>query len=323
MSNLSWSKKLVSAAALAAAALVASEAAFADDVKPMTAPAAQPVPPPPPAPPPTPTAKPDFVTANSKDGFSIQSGDGAFQLKIKGYLQTDDRLFVEDPPSGDGSEVLIRRARPIVEATVYQYYKLRIMPDFGRGRTELQDAYAETLYKFPVNVRVGKFKPPVGLERLQSATALMFPERGLPTNLVPNRDIGLQLQGVLGDGLFEYAAGVFDGTPDGSSVDTDSDDQKEFAGRVFVTPFKSGGAAINQLGFGVAGTVGKERGETAATQVAPYKTSGQVNFFTYLAATLADGMHYRVSPQATYYVGPFGVLAEYVLSSQEVSSGGR
>ena len=46
-----------------------------------------------------------------------------------------------------------------------------------------------------------------------------------------------------------------------------------------------------------------------------------MNFFTYLATTLADGTHYRVAPQALYYVGPFGLLAEYVLSSQEVSSG--
>ena len=34
--------------------------------------------------------------------------------------------------------------------------------------------------------------------------------------------------------------------------------------------------------------------------------------------TFADGAHWRVSPQGYYYTGPFGVLAEYVFSSQRV-----
>ena len=34
--------------------------------------------------------------------------------------------------------------------------------------------------------------------------------------------------------------------------------------------------------------------------------------------TVSDGSHWRASPQGYYYTGPFGVLAEYVFSSQRV-----
>ena len=321
MSNHFRFKKTLAAAALAAAVVSTSGVVVADEVKPGTVPAAKPATPAPAGPPASLPPKPDFVTASADKGFSIQSGDGAFQLKLRAYLQADGRFFLEDPPSGDGTEFLMRRVRPVIEATVYKYYKFRVMPDFAGSNTSLQDAYAETAFNFPINGRIGKFKAPVGLERLQSATALLFPERGLPTNLVPNRDLGVQLQGVLGEGLFEYQAGVFDGTPDGGSVNNDVDDSKEFAGRVWFRPLKSLGATFAELGVGFAGTYGKKSGETTAgnSQVASYRTSGQQNFFSYGATVVADGTQFRLAPQAYWYVGPFGLLTEYVRSSQDVA----
>jgi phosphate-selective porin OprO/OprP len=61
--------------------------------------------------------------------------------------------------------------------------------------------------------------------------------------------------------------------------------------------------------------------------VPSFKTSGQATFFRYLydgtlpGTVLGVGRQYRVSPQAYYYAGPFGLLTEYVLSSQEVKKG--
>ena len=40
-------------------------------------------------------------------------------------------------------------------------------------------------------VTAGKFKVPVGLERLQSANDIRFVERAFPTSLLPNRDLGV------------------------------------------------------------------------------------------------------------------------------------
>jgi phosphate-selective porin OprO/OprP len=70
---------------------------------------------------------------------------------------------------------------------------------------------------------------------------------------------------------------------------------------------------LHQLGFGIAGSAGDQEGA-----IAGLKTVGQTTFFKYSSTTVANGQHNRLSPQAYYYVGPFGVLGEYVISSQEV-----
>jgi phosphate-selective porin OprO/OprP len=262
------------------------------------------------------------VTAG-RDGFSIRSADNAFQLRLRGYVQLDGRFYQDEHLRRGVDTFVIRRARPILEGTVFKIFDFRLMPDFGGGTTVLQDAYVNARFLPVFQVRAGKFKPPVGLERLQSATDILFVERALPTNLVPNRDLGVQLQGDFGGSAgnrVSYALGVFNGVADAGSGDLDSNNGKDTAGRIFFTPVKG-------LGFGIAGSTGNQSGTTAATGLASYKTGGQLTFFSYRAdgtaagTTLADGRRQRLSPQGYWYAGPFGLLAEYVRSSQEVRRG--
>jgi phosphate-selective porin OprO/OprP len=262
------------------------------------------------------------VTAGS-DGFSLRSADGRFQLRARGYFQADGRFF-PDPAGASGTNTLIlRRARPILEATVYQRFDFRLMTDFAEGRAAVFDAYLDARLFPELVLRAGKYKPPVGLERLQSATDLKFAERGLPTNLAPNRDVGLQLSGDLWGGRAAYTLGVFDGVPDVSSSDGDGGDDKDFAARLFFQPFLRGGA-LKGLGFGVGASTGIERGATAAPGLAAYRTPGQQTFFRYRIdgtapnTVVADGARRRLAPQAYFHVGPCGLLAEYTFSSQDV-----
>ena len=81
-----------------------------------------------------------------------------------------------------------------------------------------------------------------------------------------------------------YAAGIFDGAPDGGSVDTDLNDGKDLAGRVFLSPFKKGSSALKDLGFGIAGTTGKQSGPLPA-----YRSGGQISVITILTGITADG----------------------------------
>ncbi len=78
----------------------------------------------------------------------------------------------------------------------------------------LYEAYMQLNYFSRVNLRVGKFKPPVGLERLQSDDDTNFIERGYPTLLVPSRDIGYQFSGDIVKRRVAYQVGVFNGVPD-------------------------------------------------------------------------------------------------------------
>jgi phosphate-selective porin OprO/OprP len=264
------------------------------------------------------------ATASAKDGFSIKSADGKYAVRLKGLLQTDGRFFLSDDAVPTTNTFFLRRARPILEATVGKYLEFRVQPDFGQGSTVLFDAYSDVKVSPGFAVRVGKFKPPVGLERLQSAGDIVFAERALPTNLVPNRDVGLQISGDVSSGVLAWQAGVFNGVPDLGNGDGDVSDAKDFAGRVFVQPFKLGSLA--GLGVGIAGSTGIERGTTAAPALASYRTPGQQTFFRYASSTTtpantvyANGRRSRLAPQAYFYSGPVGLLGEYTLSWQEVT----
>jgi phosphate-selective porin OprO/OprP len=267
------------------------------------------------------------ATASSKDGFSIKSADGKFAVRLKGLVQTDGRFFLSDSAGSATNTFFLRRARPILEATVGKYLEFRLQPDFGQGTTVLFDAYTDVKIAPAFAVRVGKFKPPVDLERLQSASDIVFAERALATNLAPNRDIGLQLSGDVSTGAFTWQAGIFNGVTDLGNGDGDVSDAKDFAGRVFFQPIKLG--TLAGLGFGISGTTGIERGTTAAPQLASYRTPGQQTWFRYTSSTttpasnaFADGTRRRLAPQAYLYTGPLGLHGEYILSWQEVSRAG-
>lgn len=264
------------------------------------------------------------ATASAKDGFSIKSADGKYAVRLKGLVQTDGRFFLSDSAFPVTNNFFIRRARPILEATVGKYLEFRLQPDFGQGTTLLFDAYSDIKISPAFAVRVGKFKPPVDLERYQSASDIVFAERALATNLAPNRDIGLQLSGEISSGVFGWQAGVFNGVPDLGNGDGDVSDAKDFVGRIFLQPFKTG--ALTGLGVGVAGTTGLERGTTAAPALASYRTPGQQTWFRYASSTttpasnvFADGRRARVAPQAYFYTGPLGLHGEYIQSWQTVS----
>jgi phosphate-selective porin OprO/OprP len=157
---------------------------------------------------------------------------------------------------------------------------------------------------------------PFGLERLQSATAILFIERTLASTLAPIRDVGVQLHGELGGGVAAYAVGVFNGAAlDGASADTDLNDGKDVAGRLFLQPFKkSKTKTLAGLGFGIAASTGKQEGVLLPVLRSP----GQLVIFNYVAGVSADGTRTRFTPQASYGIGPFRLIGEYVRSSQDV-----
>jgi phosphate-selective porin OprO and OprP len=270
------------------------------------------------------------VVTAGPTGFSIRSADTNFVLRLRGGAQADARYY--DGGGAANDTFLIRRVRPVFEGTVFKNFDYRVMLDFSTGTSSttandgfLLDAYADA-HAFPwLNLRVGKFKEPVGLERLQSWNNLLFLERGYPTQLVPNRDVGAMVHGDLWESGLQYQLGVFNGTADGGSGDFDAaDGDKDVAARVFAHPFKNLDADwIQGLGVGISGTFG-EHGEAPRGYVSP----GSQRFFSYRTGTgaapnvVADGQVWRVSPQAYYYWGPFGVFAEYVISSQELRQGG-
>jgi len=257
------------------------------------------------------------VTVNDK-GASLKSADGGYEVKIRGLLQGDGRFYGSDVPAGTNDTFLLRTARPIFEGTLGKWVGYRFTPEFAGDSASIVDAYADLKFSPAATVRVGKFTSPVGLERLESSSALSAVERSLASELAPNRDIGAQLQGELAGGTVGYAIGVFNGTVDGrDAVTTNPDDDFEFAGRLFFEPFKNDANFWSGLGFGIGGSVGDTEG-TGNNFLPRYRTPGQLQFFNYLGTVAADGNRTRWSPQGYFYHNGFGLLAEYIESSQDL-----
>jgi phosphate-selective porin OprO and OprP len=255
------------------------------------------------------------------DGFALRSEDGAWTLRLRGLVQVDGRAFGSNSAEPGDNEWLLRRVRPTLEGSLGERVAFRLMPDFGNGRTEVPDAWVdlELSEDGPV-LRAGRFKPPVGLERLRSANHLQLIERSIVTELVPRRDIGVQISG--GD-RFEWAAGFFNGVIDGGAGDEDSDGKQDFAGRVFARPFASlqNDRPLKGLGLGVAASYGSMDGTSTTPLLPGYRSPGQKVIFDYRTGaegTFASGERRRVSPQLYWYRGPLGLMGEGVRVSQDV-----
>lgn len=257
----------------------------------------------------------------SSDGrVEIASGDGANSLRLRGLVQADYRFY--DAANDPADSFLLRRARLIFEGRFAKNYTYVVQPEFA-GTIQILDAYVQGGLSPALQVRVGKFKIPLGLEQLQSDPVAFFNERSVATGLTPNRDAGLQVSGDLFGNRLSYAVGLFNGVPDGANNvtgSTDFDSNKVAVARVFATPFVNDkDSFFNGLGVGVAVSAGDF--ETSSGRAASYRTDGQQNFFSYDSTVVANGRGLTWSPQAYFYRGPFGLLAEYVASSIEVQRG--
>ena len=265
-------------------------------------------------------------------GFGVRSADGAFVLRFRGQIQVDSRWFLGDTALSDRLDTfLIRRFRPGFDGTVFNIADFRFTPDFAGGTTVVFDAYADIHPAPYLRLRAGKFKTPLGLERLQGDQDLPFLERALTQFLTPTRDVGLALWGDIAGGVFQYSAGIFNGGFDNSNLDVDSNHGKDVIARLLIQPFKAPALqGLGALGLHIAASQGDRRGLPTAPLLGSYKTAGQNTFFSYLApASDSDGSktvfayltQKRINPGIFYYYGPLGILSEAVWSQQEVRKG--
>lgn len=278
-----------------------------------------------------------------RNGVTFKSADENYKLRLSGYAQADARFFADNTTLGSDSDAahavndqfLIRRARLTLDGSLFKMVDFRLSPDFAGSTLRLFDAFVDLHYFDYAALMGGKMRQPVSLERYQTAPNLTFIERGYPAETAPNRDVGLMLHGQIPypgyktqytmqpmfKEFLSYELGVFNGTRDNQAVqnsESDKDNNKELAARVFAHPFLHAGIpALEGLGFGVAGTWGRPKNNNMPSLV----SVGQNTIVTYTGGggnTLATGESYRIYPQMYWYWGSFGLLGEYVLSSQDL-----
>ncbi len=264
------------------------------------------------------------------DGIPVETTsvteEGAFKFRIGALLQPQSRNFLDTPDAT--STFLMRRARLNLEGNVFSSFDWKLQADLQTNgvdnttSTTVQDAYIGAKGFDWLQLRVGKMKSPIGVERWQSAHARWFTDLITTTYLVPNRTVGAMLWGNVGDGLGEYYAGLFNGAPDGgsSNVSSSGQDTKDFEARLAVTPFaKSSLVPLKKLTAGA--------GVTYAPQLnglGTYATANQQSFFRYRSSTINatasnPGEQNRFVPNLQYFWGPFGLYAEAAWSTVGVS----
>jgi len=292
------------------------------------------------------------VVKASSSGFSFGSADGKNEIKFRGLLQADHRSYSEgvndvrgrsrnragllntDGFNSAEDSSLLRRVRPTIEGKVAGKYGFRFTPEFAGSSASAVDAYVEANLDPALKIRAGKQKSIVGLERLQGGGDIKFIERSYVTNaILPNRDLGVTISGDLLGNKLNYGVGIVNGVADGGNISTGTEynGEREYTARLFTTPFIDSDSAIAGLGFGIGATYTDFTGEqnlnftdTAAADATrnglpSYVTNGQQTFFRYGANTVADGKRFRISPQASYYNGPLGLITEYARVDQDVS----
>jgi len=256
-----------------------------------------------------------------QDGIAIESGNGEYRLQIGWLLQADGRFTAQDDAAQFVDTFAIRRLRPYLRGRILRRFEFFLNPDFAGGTLVVQDAYVDTIFSPAFRIRAGKGKHPFGMERLHSASNLLFMDRALPTALAPNRDLGVQVLGDVKGGVFSYLAGVMNGVADGGSVDLDTNDGKDLSARVIFRPFTRNVASpLRGLGVALAGNTGNQSGAAALpsfrTQVL------QQPYFSQATGAVASGRRTRYSPQLFFFRGPFGGWAEYVHTEVPVTRNG-
>jgi phosphate-selective porin OprO/OprP len=266
-------------------------------------------------------AKKTPVVTAGLSGFILTSADKKFSLRLRANIQADGRFYTDEKAPGVDTPdaFVLRRIRPSFEGVVAEKFSYRLMFDLANNQVQLLDAYVTYKHANGFNVLVGKTKSPFDLERLVSQTNLLFIERSYPTLLGPNRDTGIQLTGDVLAGRLSYQAAFLNGASDGASVETEAggNDGKDAVFRLFTHPFKAQEDSILKgLGFGFAYSTGTR--EVGAGAPRALTSNALVNFFLYNANVRPDGDQTRFSPQAYYYKGPFGILASYTESNQDL-----
>ena len=261
-------------------------------------------------------------------GMGMRWDKGANEVRLSGLMQLDSRTYFDDTTDSGQDNFILRRIQPSLEVKLGKIHSFYIMPSFA-SNPGILDVYVESQLSKPFNVRVGKFKSPFGLERLQSATALAFNERAFPTSLAPNREIGAQVFGDILWDTTQYQVGLFSGAVDNSAglrdhVISSNHSGIDFVGRVFSYPLRNSQLEFMQgLGLGVAYSYGTQHGNAQAdgANLPTFRSPGQQIIASYVDGAFADGSRQRISPQLYYHHGSLGVLGEYVFSQQDIKLG--
>ncbi len=187
-----------------------------------------------------------------EDGFARLTGNRV-RLKMgallqAGWLYDNSGISVGSPPTGQISTTadntfFVRRAKLFFGGKIFKKIGFMISMD-GTTNPLLSDAYAYLDYIPHARVTLGQFKTPFSIDQAMSIAAIPTINRSLVTNMVVNpqlRDVGVMLSGAYRMKGRPFGAGYATELVNGNGKNSvDDNNQKDWAGRVWINPFVEG-----------------------------------------------------------------------------------
>jgi len=261
----------VAAAAKDAAKIEPPEAA--DETAPEVTPRVD-LEPKPPAPPPAPPPASDLEasplpgpteTVGMADRLYVRTPGDEVVLFPGGRVQVDGAGFPRQSPK---SGVYLRRARVELSGWLGRIFYFDVAADFvpspedanavAPSALSATDDYVSLVpFGNRLILQAGQFDAPFTLENRTSDNYTTFIERSMVARSlgVPrNKEVGVMAHGLLGDGVFYYSAGVFNGNGPGFR---NFDNQPDAIGRLVVYPFAVREGMFRRLEVGGSGWFGR------------------------------------------------------------------
>jgi len=174
---------------------------------------------------------------------TIQSGDGKFEMHVRGRLLADFGTVNDSAKKQDRTATEFRAARLGIEGKAWKDVKYKFEIDFATNEVDITDAYIEYAGWDPFYILVGNAKSPTSMEELSSSRHTTMVERGGITDAFNfERRLGVQM-GYVGEWFRVDAAamGAALGAPDSNF----NDEGYAFGARVAAYPEIGNGGIIH------------------------------------------------------------------------------
>jgi phosphate-selective porin OprO/OprP len=146
-------------------------------------------------------------------GFQFSTEDDELQLKVRGLIQADAKVFSQAGPAPLNNSFIVPRARLYFDGRISKPIQYQVSIQDSYGVLNLFNAYLNFGYDERLQLRVGRFKTPFTYEFYKlNVYNQLAPERSIyNVNFQANRQVGLMGWGELFEKRAEYAVGIFDG----------------------------------------------------------------------------------------------------------------
>ena len=174
-----------------------------------------------------------------KDGsFTLESANGRNSIGLTGRMHLDYRNSdTEDVGTTSDRDTAsladqfeLRRARIGIKGKFAKDFKYELVTNIP-GTATVDVAYLDFAKYDQVQLRVGKFKQPFGLEELISSNNMTMMERSYLAQTAPSKKLGFQVMGAPTTGM-TYAASVFQHND--TELDISSDGKNSAAARATI-----------------------------------------------------------------------------------------